>query len=33
MNDFVTKPISAERLRALLVKWRTGRRAAALPSD
>lgn len=23
MNDFVTKPVSAERLRAMLTKWRT----------
>ncbi|MBT9594854.1 MAG: response regulator [Vitreoscilla sp.] len=22
MNDFVTKPVSAERLRAVLVKWK-----------
>jgi len=28
MNDFVTKPVSAERLRAVLVKWK-GRGGAA----
>ena len=26
MNDFVTKPIGAERLHAVLVKWRAARR-------
>jgi CheY-like chemotaxis protein len=30
MNDFVTKPISPERLRAVLVKWK-GRRRGAVP--
>ena len=26
MNDFLTKPVSAERLRAMLIKWKAPRR-------